>query len=92
MINCDVSFHMALTWWDEEVVAKEMEELTRERGVQSYKMFLAYNGALRLHDHELLAAFAHCRDIGALAQVHCENGDMVDAGQARMIAAVRKCH
>eukprot|EP01104_Vermistella_antarctica_P016092 TRINITY_DN5416_c0_g1_i1.p1 TRINITY_DN5416_c0_g1~~TRINITY_DN5416_c0_g1_i1.p1 ORF type:complete len:547 (-),score=127.90 TRINITY_DN5416_c0_g1_i1:167-1807(-) len=83
-INCDIGFHMALTWWGDEV-AKEMEVLTNERGVQSYKMFLAYNGVLRMYDNELLSAFRRIKELRALAQVHAENGDMVDDGQARMI-------
>jgi len=42
---------------------------------------------LRMYDDELLKVFAKCKDIGAVAAVHAENGDMVDDGQERMIAA-----
>ena len=40
-VNCDYTLHVAITYWSPEV-AREMEVLCRERGVQSYKMFLAY--------------------------------------------------
>jgi dihydropyrimidinase len=83
-INCDISFHMAVTWFGDQVL-KDMEVLTKERGVQSYKFFLAYNGVLRTYDDELLALFSKCREIGALAQVHAENGDMVEAMQKKIL-------
>lgn len=85
-INCDIAFHMAVTWFGEQVL-EEMSTLTNELGVNSYKFFLAYNGVLRMYDDELLKVFARCKELGALAQVHAENGDMVDAGQQAMIDA-----
>ena len=30
-VNCDYSFHVAVTWWSEQV-EKEMEILTKEKG------------------------------------------------------------
>ena len=30
-VNCDYSFHVAITWWGEEV-ARDMETLTKEKG------------------------------------------------------------
>ena len=83
-INCDIAFHMAVTWFGDQVL-EDMNVLTNELGVNSYKFFLAYNGVLRMYDDELLKVFARCKDLGALAQVHAENGDMVDDGQQRMI-------
>ena len=41
-INCDVAFHMAVTYYSEAMV-EEMAELTNEYGVNSY----AINGPLR---------------------------------------------
>ncbi len=40
-VNCDYTLHVAITYWSEQV-ARDMEVLCKERGVQSYKMFLAY--------------------------------------------------
>ena len=36
-INCDVAFHMAMTWYGDSVL-EEMEEVTNELGVNSYKV------------------------------------------------------
>lgn len=54
-----------------------MEILAKERGVNSFKMFMAYKDVFMLHDSELHAAFSQCKDIGAVAQVHAENGDLI---------------
>ena len=39
------------------------------KGVNSFKFFMAYKGALMVTDEELLKGFARCRDLGALPQV-----------------------
>jgi dihydropyrimidinase len=79
-VNCDYALHVAITYWSPEV-AREMEVLCRERGVQSYKMFLAYKGVFQLPDEHLIDVFKHCKKLGAMTQVHAENGDLVAEGQ-----------
>lgn len=54
-----------------------METLVQERGVNSFKTFMAYKDVFMLRDDELFSVFSHCKDIGALAQVHAENGDLI---------------
>uniref|UniRef100_A0A3B3BJZ3 Dihydropyrimidinase n=1 Tax=Oryzias melastigma TaxID=30732 RepID=A0A3B3BJZ3_ORYME len=67
-------------------VKKEMEILAKERGVNSFKMFMAYKDVFMLHDSELHAAFSQCKDIGAVAQVHAENGDLIAEGARKMLS------
>lgn len=50
-------------------VAKEMETLTKEHGIASFKMFMAYKGVFMLEDDELYEAFKVCKRLGALSQV-----------------------
>ena len=85
-INCDIAFHMAVTYFSDSML-EEMATLTNDMGVSSYKFFLAYNRVLRMYDDELLKVFRRCKELGALPQVHAENGDMVDDGQEAMVAA-----
>ncbi|KAF5745010.1 Pyrimidine 2 isoform 1 [Tripterygium wilfordii] len=80
----DYGFHMAITKWD-EVVSKEMETVVKEKGINSFKFFMAYKGSFMINDELLLEGLKKCKSLGALAMVHAENGDAVYEGQKRMI-------
>jgi dihydropyrimidinase len=82
----DFGFHMTVSWWGPGFAAA-MEPLVRTHGVSSFKFFLAYKGGLMLSDEEILAGFLRCRELGALAQVHAENGELIAYLQARLLAA-----
>uniref|UniRef100_A0A3P8TWE3 Dihydropyrimidinase n=1 Tax=Amphiprion percula TaxID=161767 RepID=A0A3P8TWE3_AMPPE len=75
-VCCDYSLHVAVTWWSDKV-KEEMETLTKEKGINSFKMFMAYKDVFMLQDDQLYAAFAQCKEVGAIAQVHAENGDLI---------------
>jgi dihydropyrimidinase len=89
--HVDYSFHMAITKADEATIA-DMDRIV-ERGVPSFKVFLAYKGELMVTDDLFLAALERARDLGALIMVHAENGWAIDhlvrrareAGQAAPI-------
>eukprot|EP00731_Ephydatia_muelleri_P016546 Em0009g970a len=83
-VCCDYSFHVCITWWSKQV-SDEMDTLVREKGVNSFKMFLAYKDVFMLRDGELLEVFARCKELGALAQVHAENGDIIATMGEKMI-------
>lgn len=55
-----------------------MKVLTQDKGVNSFKMFMAYKDLYMLSDGELYAAFSQCKETGAIAQVHAENGDLIE--------------
>uniref|UniRef100_A0A3B3TFY0 Dihydropyrimidinase n=1 Tax=Paramormyrops kingsleyae TaxID=1676925 RepID=A0A3B3TFY0_9TELE len=67
-------------------VKREMESLVREKGINSFKMFMAYKDVYMIQDHELHAAFSACRDLGAVAQIHAEHGDLVAEGAKKMLS------
>lgn len=74
---CDFAFHSAVYNFDEKV-AKDMEVLTKEKGVNSFKAFMAYKDSLMIKDEDMIKMFKKCKELGALAMVHAENGDLVD--------------
>ncbi|CAG0902892.1 unnamed protein product [Darwinula stevensoni] len=84
-VCCDYALHVAVTWLGPSVM-EEMGELSANEGVNSYKMFMAYKGALQLDDTELYHAFQKCRDLGAIAMVHAENGDIIAENQKKLLA------
>ena len=83
--HCDYSFHMAVTWWGEQVF-DEMETVVRTRGINTFKHFMAYKGALMVQDDEMYASFQRLAELGAIALVHDENGDVVADLSARLLA------
>ena len=84
-ICCDISYHMAITGWNERIWT-EMEAVVRDRGINTFKHFMAYKGALMVEDDEMFASFRRCAELGALPLVHAENGDLVAALQEKYLA------
>ena len=82
--NCDYSYHMAITWWGEKVWA-DMEASVKA-GMTSFKHFMAYKGALMVNDDEMYQSFKRVGDLGGLAMVHAENGDVVAELTAKLLA------
>jgi dihydropyrimidinase len=80
----DFSYHMAITGWNEGIF-DEMEQVVK-RGVNTFKHFMAYKGALMIEDDEMFASFSRCAALGALPLVHAENGDVVAALQEKYMA------
>ncbi len=83
-ICTDIGFHMAVTGWN-ETIFNEMKDAV-EMGVNSFKHFMAYKGALMIEDDEMFASFRRCKELGALPMVHAENGDIVYDLQQQMLA------
>jgi dihydropyrimidinase len=72
----DYAFHVAVTWWDDSV-HQDMGTLVQEHGVNSFKHFMAYKGAIMADDEILVNSFTRAWELGALPTVHAENGELV---------------
>lgn len=83
--TADYSFHMAITGWNERVF-DEMKTVVQDRGINTFKHFMAYKGALMVNDDEMFASFQRCAELGALPMVHAENGDVVASMTAKLLA------
>jgi dihydropyrimidinase len=64
--HCDYSFHMAVTWWGEQVF-NEMKTVVEDRGITTFKHFMAYKGALMVQDDEMFASFQRIGELGGIA-------------------------
>ncbi|UYV65774.1 hypothetical protein LAZ67_3005428 [Cordylochernes scorpioides] len=85
-VCCDYGLHVAVTHWSEDV-EKDMEILTRDKGVNSFKMFLAYkDSGLMVENEDMLRIMEGCKRLGALAMVHAENGDVIQHNQRKLLA------
>ncbi len=72
----DYSFHMNLTQFNDKI-AKEIPSLM-EMGIQTLKVFTAYNGRLRIDDGSIFKALRIAKENGMLVMAHCENGDVIE--------------
>ena len=72
----DYSFHMNITKFNEKI-ASEIP-LLRQEGINSLKVFTAYNDRLRLMDGEIYQVMRIAKDNGLLVMVHAENGDVIE--------------
>jgi dihydropyrimidinase len=82
----DMGYHMAITDLDEGGSLEELASLP-EQGVTSYKLFMAYKGALMVSDETLFRAMEVAAESGALVMVHAENGDLIDVLVKEALAA-----
>ncbi len=82
--SADYSYHMCVTGWS-EAIFNSMEQVVA-RGINTFKHFMAYKGALMVDDDQMFASFQRCAALGALPLVHAENGDIVAALQQKYLA------
>jgi dihydropyrimidinase len=74
----DVGFHLAVTDLRDAACPEDLARLPDEEGVTSFKLFMAYKGAIMVDDETLFRTMQVAADCGALVMVHAENGDAID--------------
>src|SRR4029079_6957898 len=73
----DMGYHMAVTDLKDGGTLEELATLP-DQGITSYKLFMAYKGALMVDDETLFRTMQVAAETGALVMVHAENGDAID--------------
>jgi dihydropyrimidinase len=81
----DYGFHMNITRFDDAVAAQIPGLL--EQGINSVKVFTAYNGRLRLQDGEIFKVMRIGKENGLLTMLHAENGDVIEVLLEEALAA-----
>merc|ERR1719347_2032149 len=64
----------------------EMEQLSKELGVNTFKLYMSYKGRLMLSNEDMMKALKHVKELGCVAKVHAENGDIIAENQRRLLA------
>jgi len=82
----DMGYHMAVTDLKEGGTLEELAGLP-DQGITSYKLFMAYKGALMVDDETLFRTMQVAAETGALVMVHAENGDAIDVLVKEALAA-----
>ena len=72
----DYGFHMIILDLPDSRIP-EMDEMVRQ-GVTSFKMFMAYPGAVMVDDTTIFKALTRASDNGAFVCLHAEHGLMID--------------
>jgi dihydropyrimidinase len=73
----DMGYHMAVTDLHEGGTLEELATLP-DQGITSYKLFMAYKGAIMVDDETLFRVMQVAADTRALVMVHAEHGDSID--------------
>src|SRR2546426_2801361 len=81
----DMGYHMAVTDLKEGGTLEELATLP-DQGITSYKLFMAYKGALMVDDETLFRTMEVAAETGALVMVHAENGDAIDVRVKQALA------
>lgn len=81
---CDYGFHIGVTRFDESTPAK-LREIVAD-GTASFKIFLAYKGALGVDDDELYQTLALAKELGVIVTAHCENASLIERRQHEFLA------
>jgi len=73
----DYAFHCAVTDFNDSTHA-EVDGIIKQQGINSFKTFMAYKGALMIDDGQMFSLMKEVRRCGGILTVHAENGDMVE--------------
>uniref|UniRef100_A0A8C7I748 Dihydropyrimidinase like 3 n=1 Tax=Oncorhynchus kisutch TaxID=8019 RepID=A0A8C7I748_ONCKI len=81
---CDYSLHVDITHWSDSV-KQEVDTLLKEKGVNSFQVYMAYKDFYQMSNSELYEIFTFLGEMGGIVQVHAENGEIIAEEQARML-------
>ncbi|ERE81511.1 dihydropyrimidinase-related protein 3 [Cricetulus griseus] len=81
---CDYALHVDITHWNDSV-KQEVQNLSKDKGVNSFMVYMAYKDLYQVSNTELYEIFTCLGELGAIAQVHAENGDIIAQLEAEAV-------
>lgn len=81
----DYTFHMSVVRFD-DLARQQLQSIVQDHGIASFKIFLAYKGALDLSEEDLFAVLSLAKELGVIVTAHCENAEAIDAMQKRLLS------
>lgn len=84
--SVDYGFHLMIAEANDQIL-QELENVVEEEGIVSLKVFMAYKNVLQADDETLFKTLIRAKQLGALVQVHAENGDVIDYLTKEALAA-----
>ncbi|MFS0553281.1 dihydropyrimidinase [Brevibacillus sp. 179-C9.3 HS] len=85
----DYGFHLMVSDANDQVL-EELGAVVRNEGITSLKVFMAYKNVLMADDETLFKTLIRAKELGALVQVHAENGDVIDYLTKQALAKAQK--
>jgi dihydropyrimidinase len=82
----DYGLHMAITDLGENFETLDEMQQMIDRGVSTFKLFMAYPNVLMIDDGLMFRVFQQAAKLGALCLIHAENGSAIDVVVAQALA------
>ena len=82
----DYAFHCAVTDFNDDT-RREIPAVISRHGINSFKVFMAYKGALMIDDRQMFELMQELVEHGGIVTAHTENGDMIDSNIQKNLAA-----
>lgn len=79
----DYSFHMAITDLNKKTEAEI--PILIEKGITSFKVFMAYKGALMIDDGQIFRLMTLVKKEGGMVTAHCENAELIETLSQRYL-------
>ncbi|MEX0877021.1 MAG: amidohydrolase family protein, partial [Phycisphaerales bacterium] len=84
LAGVDYSFHMGVVRFD-DLAREQLRSIVKDHGIASFKVFLAYKGALDISDEDLFGLLTLAKQLGVITTAHCENATAIDAMQKKLL-------
>lgn len=83
--HCDYSFHLGVVRFD-QLAREQIRSIVKDYGIASFKVFLAYKGALDISDENLFELLTLGKELGVITTAHCENATAIDSMQKKLLS------